>query len=79
MGLRLPYLLNTNSRGFYHALQAAYFCAWPTLGVATVLIMQPSAQSMQKVSKVEAIKLEHTDFVPADCVLTPCERGTDSV
>ena len=30
-------------------MQAAYFFAWPALGVATILIMQPSEDSMKRV------------------------------
>lgn len=29
--------------------QAAYFFAWPALGVASILIMQPSEDSMKRV------------------------------
>ena len=31
-------------------VQVAYFLAWPVLGAATVLIMQPSNESIKKVS-----------------------------
>ena len=33
-------------------VQVAYFLAWPVLGAATVLIMQPSDESIKKVSSL---------------------------